>query len=46
MINEEGFTKEDVEDCIQWIFDAPMPDRYVAIIMDALEFYKDTNYIG
>ena len=46
MINEDGFTKEDVENCIAYIFDAPIPDPYAAIIIDALEFYKDTQYIG
>lgn len=45
-MNEDGFTLEDIDNCIAYVFDAPMPSNYADIILDALEFYKETNYIG
>ena len=45
-MNEDGFTKEDIESAMAYVFDAPMPDMYAQIIMEALEFYKDTHYLG
>lgn len=50
MINENGFTKEDIEQAIALFkndpYDINMTDWLADIIIDALEFYKETQYIG
>jgi len=50
LINEDGFTKQDVEDAIAILkadpYDINMTDAFANLLIDALEFYKETQYIG
>jgi hypothetical protein len=49
-LNEDGFTKQDVEEAIALLkndpYDITMTDDFADLLIDALEFYKETQYIG
>ena len=38
------YTVKDINDAMVYVEDSSIPNAYVDIILDALEFYKEMNY--